>query len=107
MTTKFMTPPSEATIREALQQVIDPELGCNILDLGLVYSLEIQGAKVRVKMTLTTPGCPMHESIAYGVQMTLLNLEGVEDVEVEIVWDPPWNPALMTDAGRAQLGLQA
>jgi metal-sulfur cluster biosynthetic enzyme len=96
---------TESSIRGALQQVIDPELGCNIIDLGLVYSLEIDKTKVTVKMTLTTPGCPMHESIAYGVQMALLNLEGIEDVEVQLVWDPPWNPAMMTDTGRAQLGL--
>jgi metal-sulfur cluster biosynthetic enzyme len=96
---------TEATIREALRQVLDPELGCNIIDLGLVYSIEILGSRVLVKMTLTTPGCPMHESIAYGVQMALLNLEGIEDVEVELVWDPPWNPAMMTPRGRAQLGI--
>ncbi len=95
----------QITLREALRQVVDPELGCNIVDLGLVYSLEIQKQKVVVKMTLTTPGCPMHESIASGVQMTLLGLEGVEEAEVEVVWDPPWNPAMMTPAGRAQLGI--
>jgi metal-sulfur cluster biosynthetic enzyme len=96
----------EGILRDALRHVIDPELGCNIIDLGLVYSLEISGAKVLVQMTLTTPGCPMHESIAYGVQMALLGLDGVDDVEVELVWDPPWNPALMTPEGRVQLGIQ-
>jgi metal-sulfur cluster biosynthetic enzyme len=96
---------TEATIRETLRQVLDPELGCNIIDLGLVYSIEILGNRVRVKMTLTTPGCPMHESIAYGVQMALLSLDEVQDVEVELVWDPPWNPAMMTPSGRAQLGI--
>jgi metal-sulfur cluster biosynthetic enzyme len=95
----------EATLRAALQQVIDPELGCNIIDLGLVYSMEVVGRKAIVKMTLTTAGCPMHESIAYGVQMALLGLEGIDDAEVELVWDPPWNPGLMTPAGRAQLGM--
>jgi metal-sulfur cluster biosynthetic enzyme len=99
-------PLTEATIREALQQVIDPELGCNIIDLGLVYSVEMTGSKVVIKMTLTTAGCPMHESIAYGVQMAALGLDGVDDVEVEVVWEPPWNPAMMTDAGRARLGLR-
>ena len=98
---------TEAAIREALQQVIDPELGCNIIDLGLIYSVEIKESKVTVKMTLTTAGCPMHESIAYGVQMALLGLEGVDDVEVQLVWDPPWNPEMMTPTGRAQLGLNA
>lgn len=98
---------NETTVREALRQVIDPELGCNIIDLGLIYSIEIAGSTILVAMTLTTPGCPMHESIAYGVQMALLGLEGVDDVEVELVWDPPWNPALMTPAGRAQLGIRS
>jgi metal-sulfur cluster biosynthetic enzyme len=93
-------------IREALQQVIDPELGCNIVDLGLVYGIEIAGAKVDVTMTLTTAGCPMHESIVYGVQMALLGLPGVDDVDVELVWDPPWNPTMMTSAGRARLGIK-
>ncbi len=95
----------ETAIRRALSQVVDPELGCNIIDLGLVYSIEIEGSKVLVKMTLTTPGCPMHESIADGVQMALLGLEGVEQASVEVVWDPPWNPAMMTPAGRTRLGI--
>ena len=92
----------EAKVWDALRTVIDPELGCNIVDLGLVYDITISGAKVSVKMTLTTPGCPMHESIAYGVQMALLNLEDVDDAEVEIVWDPPWSPAMMSEFGRTQ-----
>ena len=92
----------EAKVWDALRTVIDPELGCNIVDLGLVYDVTIAGAKVSVKMTLTTPGCPMHESIAYGVQMALLNLDDVDDAEVEIVWDPPWNPAMMSEVGRTQ-----
>jgi metal-sulfur cluster biosynthetic enzyme len=95
----------EATVREALRQVVDPELGCNIVDLGLVYSIEIVGAKVSVKMTLTTPGCPMHDSLVYGVQMALLHVNGVQDAEVELVWDPPWNPDMMTPAGRVQLNV--
>jgi metal-sulfur cluster biosynthetic enzyme len=95
----------EAKVWDALRAVIDPELGCNIVDLGLVYAVTIEGAKVSVKMTLTTPGCPMHESIAHGVQMALLNLEGVEDAKMEIVWDPPWNPAMMSAFGRAQAGV--
>lgn len=95
----------EATVLQALRQVIDPEIGCNIVDLGLVYSVSITGAKVTVVMTLTTPGCPMHESIGWGVKNALLNLENVEDVEVTLVWDPPWNPGMMTDAGRAATGV--
>jgi metal-sulfur cluster biosynthetic enzyme len=95
----------EATILQTLRQVIDPELGCNIVDLGLIYSVTITGSKVSVIMTLTTTGCPMHESIRWGAQTALLGLEGVDDAEVEVVWDPPWNPAMMTEVGRRAAGV--
>jgi len=103
-----MNPPTitKAAAMEALRTVIDPELGCNIVDLGLVYDVSILGTKVRVRMTLTTPGCPMHESLCAGVQMALLNLDGVEEAEVELVWDPPWHPSMMTEAGRARTGVR-
>jgi metal-sulfur cluster biosynthetic enzyme len=97
---------NEQTILAALRQVIDPEIGCNIVDLGLVYSYAFADGKVSVEMTLTTPGCPMHESISWGVKNALMNIEGINDVDVEIVWDPPWNPAMMTDAGRAMSGVR-
>ena len=95
---------NENVLWEVMRQVVDPEIGCNIVDLGLVYSLEIQAQTVSVKMTLTTHGCPMHQSLIEGVQNALLNVEGVEDVQVELVWDPPWTPAMMTEAGRAWVG---
>lgn len=91
---------TEQTVLDALRQVIDPELGCNIVDLGLIYNVAIADSKVRVVMTLTTPGCPMHASISQGAQIVVLGLEGVTDAEVEVVWDPPWDPAMMTDEGR-------
>ena len=94
---------TEAAILETLRQVMDPELDCNIVDLGLVYSVIIDGEQVKVTMTLTTPGCPMHESIAAGVQRALFALDGVENVEVEIVWDPPWHPAMMSREGQERL----
>jgi metal-sulfur cluster biosynthetic enzyme len=97
---------NESTVLQALRQVMDPELAGNIVDLGLIYSVAISGAKVRVQMTLTTPGCPMHQSIAWGVQQALLNLEGVDEVEVELVWDPPWNPGMMSETGRRATGLR-
>jgi metal-sulfur cluster biosynthetic enzyme len=95
---------NETLILETLRQVVDPEIDCNIVDLGLIYGVTIQGGKVTVQMTLTTQGCPMHESIAWGVKMALLNLEGVEDAEVEVVWDPPWHPSMMSEFGRARVG---
>jgi metal-sulfur cluster biosynthetic enzyme len=95
---------TEAAIFETLRQVFDPELGCNIVDLGLIYSVTIAEPKVTVVMTLTTPGCPMHESIRWGAQTALLNLDGVEAAEVTVVWDPPWHPSMMTEHGRAATG---
>lgn len=97
---------TEQAVLAALQQVIDPEIGCNIVDLGLVYNIAIADAKVSVQMTLTTPGCPMGESIAQGAQWALLGIAEVEDAVVEIVWDPPWQPAMMTDIGRAAIGMR-
>ncbi len=98
-------PINEHHLQEALRQVMDPELGCNIVDLGLVYGIDIAGPKVTISLTLTTPGCPMHESIAWGVQSALLGIEGVEEVDVQLVWDPPWTPARMSDYGRACTGV--
>ncbi len=95
----------ESLILETLRHVVDPEIDCNIVDLGLIYGIRIEGRKVTVQMTLTTPGCPMHESIGWGVKNALLGLEAVEEAEVEIVWDPPWNPAMMTEAGRERVGM--
>ena len=95
----------ETAIRETLRQVADPELDCNIVDLGLIYGIAIDGSKVTVTMTLTTPGCPMHESIAWGVECALLDLEGVEQVDVQVVWDPPWTPARMSEYGRERTGV--
>lgn len=96
----------EATILAALRQVYDPEIACNIVDLGLIYGLACDGSTIRVTMTLTTAGCPMHESIAWGVQNALGQLDGVEAVQVEIVSEPPWHTAMMTDAGRAVTGVK-
>jgi metal-sulfur cluster biosynthetic enzyme len=101
MTTNLIT---EILVLETLRQVIDPEIGCNIVDLGLIYSVSISGGKISVTMTLTTPGCPMHESIAQGVKVALLGLDGVANAEVEVVWDPPWHPAMMSETGRALTG---
>lgn len=92
---------NEQIVLDALRQVIDPEIGCNVVDLGLIYGTAITGTKVTVQMTLTTPGCPMGESIAQGAQWALQGIEGVEDAAVEIVWDPPWNPSMMSEIGRA------
>lgn len=104
-----MNPPStlnEQIVLDALRQVIDPEIGCNVVDLGLIYGITITGAKVTVQMTLTTPGCPMSESIAQGAQWALSGIAGVEEAAVEIVWDPPWHPSMMTETGRAAVEMR-
>lgn len=85
-------------IHSALRQVIDPELGCNIVDLGLIYGLDIQDGRVAVQMTLTSPGCPMGSALAEGVRATLNRLPGVTGVEVNLVWDPPWSPSMIDPA---------
>ena len=97
---------TETLVMDALRQVIDPELGCNIVDLGLIYSVQLNGSAVMVTMTLTTQGCPMHESIRWGAREALLNIESISDAQVEIVWDPPWHPSMMTEFGRAATGVQ-
>lgn len=93
-------------VLETLRQVIDPEIGCNIVDLGLVYSIADDEGVVTIRMTLTTPGCPMHETICDGVRNVLLELPGVRDVQVELVWEPRWHPSMMTDTGRQFVGVR-
>lgn len=100
----------EKEIWNQLRSCYDPEIPVNIVDLGLIYDCHITPVatgthKVDVKMTLTAPGCGMGPMLAQDVQNRLLGLEGVDDVAVELVWDPPWNQAMMTEAAKLQLGL--
>src|SRR5436309_5299862 len=100
----------EKEIWNQLRSCYDPEIPVNIVDLGLIYDCHIApmapgSHKVDVKMTLTAPGCGMGPMLAQDVQNRLLSLEGVDDVSVELVWDPPWNQSMMTEAAKLQLGL--
>jgi probable FeS assembly SUF system protein SufT len=100
----------EKEIWNQLRSCYDPEIPVNIVDLGLIYdchlsSLNGNSFKADVKMTLTAPGCGMGPMLAQDVQNKLLSLEGVDDVNVELVWDPPWNQGMMTEAAKLQLGL--
>jgi probable FeS assembly SUF system protein SufT len=100
----------EKEIWNQLRSCYDPEIPVNIVDLGLIYDCHLSplgpsSYRVEVKMTLTAPGCGMGPMLAQDVQNRLLGLEGVDDVAVELVWDPPWNQAMMTEAARLQLGL--
>ena len=96
--------PDPDAVLAALGEVLDPELALDVLGLGLVYAVQIVGEAVTVEMTLTTPGCPLHGSIAAAVEARLARVEGVGAVDVIVVWDPPWTPASMSDAARRALG---
>lgn len=103
-------PVDEKQVWDTLKTCYDPEIPVNIVDLGLVYDLNLETlpsghSKVRVKMTLTAPGCGMGTVIASDAQQKLLYLQGVEEAEVEIVWDPPWHQSMITVEGRRILGL--
>ena len=96
---------TDADIRDALRDVIDPELGVNIVDLGLVYGIAIDGTRVRVTMTMTSPACPLGEYLKDLVQSAVkARVPDVSDVEIEIVWEPIWEPAMMSDDAKRQLG---
>lgn len=91
-------------IEEALRDVLDPELGINIVDLGLIYEINLDDKNnVNIKMTLTTPGCPLHDSITFGIQNRLELLEGIGEIDVQLVWKPRWTPSRMSDYARALL----
>ena len=95
---------------EALKEVYDPEIPVNVYELGLIYTVKIAdekdgGSDVEVKMTLTSPGCPVAQEMPGWVQGAILPLEGVGEVDVEIVWDPPWTPAMMAETAKMQLNM--
>ncbi|MCY4527525.1 MAG: iron-sulfur cluster assembly protein [Chloroflexi bacterium] len=91
---------------EALKDVYDPEIPVNVVDLGLIYDCEVQdGGTVDIKMTLTFPGCGMGPYIAQQAEWRIAEIDAVEDVNVEMVFEPPWSPDLITEDGKLQLGL--
>jgi metal-sulfur cluster biosynthetic enzyme len=96
---------TDAELIEALRQVIDPELMVNIVDLGLVYSINQTDRKVAVEMTLTSPACPAGPQIVQQAKMALERLEDVDEASITITLSPPWTPARMTDEARDTLGI--
>lgn len=96
--------PTREDIVEALRQVEDPELGMDIVDLGLLYDVEVEGAKVTVTHSLTSMGCPAGPMIQEDIDRVTREVPGVEDVAVELTWDPPWTPELMSDDAKFILG---
>ena len=97
---------TEALIVEVLRTIFDPELPVNIYELGLIYGIDVdpQGA-VTVRMTLTSPACPVAESLPPEVEAKVRAIDGVTDARVELVWDPPWTPDRMSEAARLEAGL--
>ena len=91
-------------ITSCLENVIDPELGINVVDLGLIYNVLIDANKISVDMTLTTPGCPMAGMLAGSVEQAVRQTYEGADVEVSLIWDPPWTPDRLSEAARQQLG---
>jgi metal-sulfur cluster biosynthetic enzyme len=92
-------------VLEALRDVYDPEIPVNIVDLGLVYEVEVADADVEVQMTLTFAGCGMGPYIAQQAEWRLAEVEGIEDINVDLVFDPPWTPDMITEEGKRLLGL--
>lgn len=101
---------SEEAVWNQLRQCYDPEIPVNIVDLGLVYDCRVLkkddgGMKVEVKMTLTAPGCGMGPAIAHDAQSKILSIDGIDEADVQLVWDPPWNQGMISEAGRMKLGM--
>ena len=100
----------EKMVWDQLRQCFDPEIPVNIVDLGLVYDCQLTkrpegGTKVDVKMTLTAPGCGMGPAIAHDAQSKILTIDGIDEADVQLVWDPPWNQSMISEAGRMKLGM--
>lgn len=101
---------AEQAIWDQLKTVFDPEIPVNVVDLGLIYDCSVTKKEngttsVLVKMTLTAPGCGMGPTIAADARGKILSLEGIDEAEVELVWDPPWNQAMISEAGKMKLGI--
>ena len=92
-------------IIEEIKKIYDPELPVNIYDLGLIYDVKVEENKAKIKMTLTTPNCPVAESLPKEVKEGAMQVEGIEDVDLELVWDPPWSKDMMSDAAKLELNL--
>jgi metal-sulfur cluster biosynthetic enzyme len=101
---KDMSAPGVDEVMEALANVIDPELGLDFVELGLIYGVEVDGGNVRVTFTLTTPGCPIGPQVNEQIEEFVGELEGVQTVESEMVFTPPWSPEKMSEDAKFALG---
>ncbi len=93
-------------ILKVLKNVVDPEVGINVVDMGFIYGVEIEGRKVKIRMTLTTPGCPMHAMFVHEVEDAVKSAFDNVEVEVEVVFDPPWTPDRMSNEAKKKLGIK-
>jgi len=97
---------TEEQVYQALKKVLDPEIGFNIVDLGLVYGVDVDDDNnVKVKMTLSSPSCPLSGTILSWVESAVRNIDGVNNVDIQLVWDPPWNIEMATDEVKKALGI--
>tara|TARA_B100000700_G_scaffold102737_1_gene115872 strand:+ start:234 stop:536 length:303 start_codon:yes stop_codon:yes gene_type:complete len=88
-----------------IKKIYDPEIPVNIYELGLIYDIIINNSEVKVKMTLTTPNCPVAESLPKEVKDSILEIDGVSKVDLDLVWDPPWDKSMMSEAAKLELNL--
>jgi metal-sulfur cluster biosynthetic enzyme len=95
---------TDKQVWDVLKTVFDPEIPVNVVDLGLVYNVQVKDADVHVDMTMTMRGCPMHAYMTKDAEEKLRKLPGVRSASVKLVWDPPWNPTMISEDGRKTLG---
>lgn len=105
MTDRTAAMPTEEAIRAALRSVIDPEVGMNVVDLGLVYGIEVAPNRVRVAMTMTTPACPMGSMITEDAREAIRDIAPeAAEIDVQLVWDPPWDSSMMSEHAKQKFG---
>tara|TARA_Y100000816_G_scaffold217615_1_gene162727 strand:- start:672 stop:968 length:297 start_codon:yes stop_codon:yes gene_type:complete len=92
-------------IIDEIKKIYDPEIPVNIYELGLIYDVLVDGKNVKIKMTLTTPNCPVAESLPKEVKDSVMQVDGVEKVDLDLVWDPPWDKSMMSEAAKLELNL--
>ena len=93
-------------ILKSLKEVYDPEIPVNVVDLGLIHDIILNKGKVHVKMTLTSPGCPMGAFLMDSVKSKIESIKGIKEVEIELIWDPPWSPERMSKRAKKKFGIR-
>ena len=96
---------TEDAVFEAVKEIIDPEVGINIVDMGLIYGVDVEDDTVNITMTLTSPGCPAGGQLINGTQHVAQQLDGVKEVNVNVVWTPRWTAEMMTEEAKDELGI--